>query len=288
MTTEAITQSATTIQTTGIELNALKPTELASFYEEKIGLTLLSKDDAGKIYHLGTPDGTVLISIYPATTKKTQRTTGLYHLALLLPTRGDLGGMLRHLLENQVIVEGASDHGYSEALYLPDPEGNGIEIYADKDRSEWDIKDNGLIGGIVIALDAEGVLSSQEVPFTGIPNGTTMGHIHLHVNDIESTLSFYHEVMGLGLKFIMNEAALFMATQDYHHHLGANLWNGRNIPAAQDGTQGLRNSVWSGSAEDLKAIQAKLTDIGHEFTKDGETLYFKDPAGTGIILKVIK
>lgn len=288
MTIEAITQSSTTIHTTGIQLNAIKPTELANFYEVKIGLTLINKDEIEKIYDLGTPDGTVLISIYPTTTEKTQRTTGLYHLALLLPTRGDLGGMLRHLVENKANVEGASDHGYSEALYLSDPEGNGIEIYADKDTSKWDMKENGLIGGIVEAMDAEGVLASQTAPFTGVPNGTTMGHIHLHVNDIETTLSFYHEVMGLGLKFIMNEAALFMATQNYHHHLGANLWNGRNIPAAQDGTQGLRNSIWSGSAEDLNSIQAKLTEMAYDFTKDGETLYFKDPAGTGIILTPVK
>lgn len=288
MTIEAITQSTTTIHTTGIELNAVNPSALAKFYEEKIGLTLLNQDDAEKIYTLGTPDGTELIKIFPATTPKEKRTTGLYHLALLLPTRGDLGGILRHLIENGVNVEGASDHGYSEALYLPDLEGNGIEIYADKDESQWDKKDNGLIGGIVIQMDAEGVLASQTEPFTGLPNGTTMGHIHIHVNNIETTLNFYHNVLGLGLKYIMNEAALFMSTENYHHHLGANLWNGRNIPAAEEGTQGLRNSIWSGTAKDLETIEAKLTEEDYDFTKKGDTLYFKDPAGTGIILKPVK
>lgn len=286
MTVEAITQSSTSIVTSGIELNAINPTALAKFYEEKIGLTLLSSEEEAKIYHLGTPDGNVLISIFPATTKKVGRLTGLYHLALLLPSRGDLGAMLRHLIEDQVGLEGASNHGYSEALYLSDPEGNGIEIYADKDKSQWDFHENGLIGGIVEAMDAEGVLASQTAPFNGVPNGTIMGHIHLHVGNIEETLGFYHEVLGLGLKFIMNQQALFMATQDYHHHLGANLWNGRNIPAAAEGTQGLRNSIWSGSSEDLKAIEAKLVENDYEFTKEGDSLHFLDPAGTGVIITV--
>lgn len=288
MTIEAITQSSTTIYTSGIELNAINPEKLAAFYEEKIGLTLINKDVASKIYQLGTPDGTVLITLYPTDVEKTERTTGLYHLALLLPTRADLGAMLRHMVENQIGLEGASDHGYSEALYLSDPEGNGIEIYADKDESVWDKHDNGLIGGVVIAMDAEGVLASQTAPFNGVPNGTTMGHIHIHVSDIENALSFYHEVLGLGLKFIMNEQALFMATRGYHHHLGANVWNGRNIPAASEGTQGLRNSIWTASAQDFSAIETKLTNINHPFTKEGESLYFKDPSGTGIILTVEK
>lgn len=288
MTIEAITQSTTDIYTTGIELNSVNPANLAAYYETKIGLTLINKDEASKTYQLGTPDGIVLITIYPTDQEKTQRTAGLYHLALLLPTRADLGAMLRHMVEGQIGLEGASDHGYSEALYLTDPEGNGIEIYADKAESEWDKHDNGLIGGIVIAMDAESVLAAQTAPFNGVPNGTTMGHIHIHVGDIDKALSFYHEIMGLGLKFIMNEQALFMATRGYHHHLGANLWNGRNIPAPQDGTQGLRNSIWTASSADFATIETKLTESNYAFTKEGESLYFKDPAGTGIILTVEK
>lgn len=286
MTVEAITQSSTKIYTSAIELNAMDPKGLADFYEKQIGLTLLKADEDQKQFELGTADGQVLITIFPATSAKANRTTGLYHLALLLPSRADLGAIFRHLIENQVGLEGASNHGYSEALYLSDPEGNGIEIYADKDESQWDKHDNGLIGGIVEPMDAEGVLASQTAPFNGVPNGTIMGHIHIHVANIEETLEFYHEVLGLGLKFIMNQQALFMATEDYHHHLGANLWNGRNIPASQEGSQGLRNSVWSGSAEDVQAIEAKLKARDYAYTKDGDALRFIDPAGTGIILTV--
>ncbi|XJS10771.1 VOC family protein [Aerococcaceae bacterium WGS1372] len=286
MTVEAITQSSTTIYTSGIELNALNPKALAEFYQHKIGLSLLHTDAEQNIYQLGTAEGVLLITIYPTEIAKVNRTTGLYHLALLLPSRSDLGGMLRHLIENQVALEGASDHGYSEALYLSDPEGNGIEIYADKDSSVWDKYDNGLTGGIVEPMDAEGVLASQKRPFKGIPKGTTMGHIHIHVGNIGETLEFYHEVLGLGLKFIMNEQALFMATQDYHHHLGANLWNGRNIPAAQVGTQGLRNSIWSGTKKDVQAVEDKLKAKNYTYSKEDGTLHFTDSAGTGVILTV--
>lgn len=286
MTIEPITQSTTTIHTQAIELNALNPKVLADFYIEKIGLSLLKSQSDQDIYQLGTGQGHHLITIYPTDLAKEARTTGLYHLALLLPSRGDLGAILRHLIEEQVPLEGASDHGYSEALYLSDPEGNGIEIYADKDESVWDKHDNGLIGGIVEPMDVEGVLASQTKPFNGIADGTIMGHIHLHVSNIEETLEFYKQVLGLGLKFIMNEQALFMASQDYHHHLGANLWNGRNIPQAASGSQGLRHSIWAGSLADIQAVEEKLKSRDYAYTKEDNSLYFNDPAGTGIILTV--
>lgn len=286
MTIESITQSTTTIHTQAIELNALQPKSLGDFYVKQIGLSLLQANTDQDIYQLGTSQGQHLITIYPTDIAKEAATTGLYHLALLLPSRSDLGAILRHFIEKQVPLEGASDHGYSEALYLSDPEGNGIEIYADKDESVWDKHDNGLIGGIVEPMDVEGVLASQTEPFKGIADGTIMGHIHLHVANVEETLEFYHQVLGLGLKFIMNEQALFMATQDYHHHLGANLWNGRNIPQAAAGSQGLRNSIWAGSLADIQAVEAKLKARNYAYTKEGNSLYFNDPAGTGIILTV--
>lgn len=282
MTINPLTQASTTIHTIGIELNAIRPKELAGFYQTAIGLSLLNADEANGEYHLGTPDGSHLMTIYQADSEKEQKTTGLYHLALLLPSRADLGEILRHLVTKKVPLDGASDHGYSEALYLNDPEGNGIEIYADKVEEDWMKEDDGMITGIVEAMDVEGVAGEAQKEFEHIPNGTIMGHIHLHVDDLEKTLNFYHNVLGLGLKSIMRRSAIFMASKDYHHHLGANLWQGVNIPAAQDGTQGLRTSLWAGSADDLAHVENKLTELGHDYAKEGDTLRFKDAAGTNV------
>lgn len=277
-----MSQSKTTIKTKAVALNAKSPKELAHFYEKSIGLKLLNERD--DIFTLGTPSGEELIKIYPASAPR-ERITGLYHLALLLPSRKDLGNILKFLLTNGVEIDGASDHGYSEALYLRDPEGNGIEIYADKDPSVWDISENGEIAGIVEPMAAEEVLSlADSENYAGVPEDTVMGHIHLHVHDLKETEDFYYHVMGLGKKFMMNDQALFMASGHYHHHLGANIWQTHLLAQAANGRQGLRETVWTANDKDFEWIKKQLTEneIPHETVDD--SLVFKDPAQTQIRL----
>lgn len=280
MTINPITQSTTTIETTAVELNASNPETLAQFYIDSIGLYQLEVNSDRTYYVLGTEEGRPLVYLYQASQPRVKNTSGLYHLAFLLPQRSDLGEIIRHMGVNNVPLTGASNHGYSEALYLDDPEGNGIEIYVDKAQSEWSQHEDGQISGIVEAMDVESVIGEAKKEFAGMPNGTIMGHLHLHISDLEEGLRFYHEQLGLGLKFIMGENAMFLATQGYHHHLGANLWAGAQIPAAAEGAEGLRASIWIASQDDLNTIEDNFKQINHAYDKKGSTLIFKDPAGT--------
>lgn len=286
MTVNSLTKSTTDIKTRAVHLNAINAPALAEFYQTAIGMTLLAENDG--VYHLGTEGGRELLQIHPTDKEQAGKVTGLYHLALLLPSRADLGNILRHLLTTGVNVEGASDHGYSEALYLPDLEGNGIEIYADKDQSEWDKQTDGTINGIVEPMDADGVLASanQLDGYQGLPNETIMGHIHLHVDELESTLGFYREVMGLGIKSLYGPSALFMATGDYHHHLGANIWRGKSIPKGNPDAQGLRASIWASNQRDFDAIKNHLDEESYDYTLTDDRLTFLDPAGTRVIVEI--
>lgn len=272
-----VTQSKTNIITEKVSLFAEEPKRLSEYYRWDIGLTLLGEENG--TYLLGTHDGCVLLEIKQAKGRSRHKTTGLYHMALLLPTRKDLGNIFNHLLERQVPIEGASDHGYSEALYLSDPEGNGIEITVDKDFSEWEVEETGEIHGVVEPMDAEGVLASRDNNFEGLPNGTIMGHVHLHINDLEKSLEFYHNVLGLGLKTVMGGSALFMATGDYHHHLGMNVWKGKGIPMPDYGDAGLDTVYWLGSLEDIDFIENALKARDYEYNREGDSLAFVDPSG---------
>ena len=211
--------------------------KMTLFYQEVIGLQVLEQSAIQS--NLGV-DNTVLLELHkvqnplPVTPK-----TGLYHVAFLLPTRKDLGNALRHYLTIEAPLIGASDHGYSEALYLNDPEGNGIEVYHDKPQSEWDIRADGEIVGVTLEMDAEAVIAASDGAGEGSPAGTTVGHVHLKVADLIQTEKFYTEVLGLSLKNNFGNQAKFFATGDYHHHIGSNIWLGKNIPAMSEQDLGL-------------------------------------------------
>lgn len=272
-----ITESQTNIVTKSVQLNAQDSAQLAAYYQAAIGLKLLK--EANGTYELGTSDGTVLLEIQPTDVAANEETTGLYHFALLLPTYEDLGTILRHLIVKQVPMTGASNHGYSDAIYLSDPEGNGIEIYWDKPEAEWDIHEDGTIAGITEAMDAETALEAARTSYDTIPNGTTMGHVHLHVDELKDTQNFYTDVLGLGLKYKFGPQALFLASGNYHHHLGANVWRPGELTHPKAGTPGMDHVTWEGSQEDLDYIESKLNDENYTFEKIDGGLAFKDPAG---------
>jgi len=269
--------SHTNIVTESVTLNAHHTEQLANYYQLAIGLTVLNEENGD--YTLGTEDGHVLVEIKQTDEPVDDETTGLYHLAILVPTYEDLGTILRHLIENKIPMTGASDHGYSNALYLTDPAGNGIEIYADKPKEEWDIKDDGTIAGIVEQMDAEAAIAASRETFEGIPNGTTMGHVHLHVDDLETAEDFYRAVLGLGVKFKMGDQALFLASDVYHHHLGANTWKPGNLSKPETGEPGLAHVTWTASADDVDYMTNQLDERGHDYKKDAGQLELKDPAG---------
>ncbi|TQR17627.1 VOC family protein [Psychrobacillus soli] len=257
-----------------VELKVINLEESLNFYQEVVGFKVLEKQDNKALL---TADGkTALLSIEqrPDFEPKQQKTTGLYHFALLLPTRADLGAVLKHFIENNIRV-GAGDHLVSEALYLNDPDGNGIEIYSDRPDTEW--KWNGEhVAMDTLQIDAQSILAEgASTKWTGLPEGTAMGHIHLHVADLAAAEKFYN---ALGFEVVTPyPGALFMATGKYHHHIGMNTWAGVGAPAAAENIVGLEaftlvypsKEVLNTAIENLKTIEAPLTEENGLFiTKD--------------------
>lgn len=228
-----------------LNVNNLK--KLHHFYEDIIGLSTL-EEKSGTVT-LGIKETNLplvqLHQLHPSAPKKQQ--TGLYHLAFLLPSRVALGGILRHLIMTKSPLIGAADHGYSEAIYLEDPEGNGIEIYTDKETSHWDVRDNGDIKGISIEMDARSMLEEAPLPLAKMPAGTMMGHIHLSVSDLSANDSFYQDILGLQLTDNLGGSARFYAKDGYHHHIAANIWQGRGLAKRETDDLGIHSyeMIWT-------------------------------------------
>jgi catechol 2,3-dioxygenase len=203
------------------------------------------------------------------------RHAGLYHYALLYPTREELARAAIRLSVTQTPIEGASDHRTHEAIYLPDPDGNGIELAADRPREQWPT-DLGYAGGPA-ALDFGALLATVagEDFSPQVRPGLRMGHLHLHVGDIEQGLAFYRDVLGFEVQANLGSAA-FVSAGGYHHHLGFNVWRGRGVGAAPEHTVGLRH--WTVAVPDAEKIRARVP--GAEDFPGG--FLTRDPWGTAV------
>lgn len=203
---------------------------------------------------------------------------GLYHFALLLPDRAPLAAIARRVLDAGWPIEGASDHGVSEALYLRDPEGNGIELYRDRARDLWPVR-NGDLQMVTRALDVQGLLRESRTSAPLDPR-TRLGHIHLHTDDLRSGESFYAGALGLRVTQRGYPGALFLAAGDYHHHVGLNVWGSRRH--APEGATGLVKYAWRvppGTLEDLLAHLGSL-EIARRSVDNGVVLV--DPSGVEV------
>lgn len=208
---------------------------------------------------------------------------GLYHFAILLPDRAALGRFIAHLAE---IGEraGASDHVVSEALYLRDPDGLGIEVYADRPRSGWRA-DRGQIVMATEPLDLAGVVAeARGEPWSGMPAGTRMGHVHLHVGDIEEASRFYHEALGLDRMVWSYPGALFLAAGGYHHHLGLNTWAGPGARSAGDDDARLLEWRIALPAAQAERARASLESAGRVVASTDEGWRVSDPWGTTLLV----
>ncbi|WJV31076.1 VOC family protein [Rossellomorea sp. AcN35-11] len=257
-----------------------------SFYQEVIGFKVMKKTVNSVTL---TADGRkpLLSLVQPENvTPKQPGTTGLYHFALLPPCRSDLGRILEHLIKLNVQL-GSSDHLVSEALYLSDPDGNGIEIYRDRPSSEWTWNGD-QVEMTVDPIDAEGILAEAKGhSWDGLPPGTIMGHIHLHVSDLKSTEEFY--AMGLGFDVVsrFGDRALFISTGGYHHHIGLNTWNGVGAPAPSKNGVGLNwFSVHFPTEEKLSATITQLESMGAAIHEQNGNILTVDPSGNQIHLCV--
>ena len=207
------------------------------FYQRVLGLELLEEQD-GQVA-LGR-DGQALVRLLATSDRQSVKSVyGLYHLALLLPSRQALADILKHLSENKVPMVGGADHGYSEAIYLEDPEGNGIELYRDKPQPDWDIREDGRIIGVTEALAAQEIYElGQEVQPFSIAAGTRMGHVHLSVKNSRAASQFYQKLLGMEDKFSVPSAS-WLASGNYHHHLAVNEWGGKNLAGREKAVAGL-------------------------------------------------
>ncbi|MFE4893392.1 VOC family protein [Peribacillus butanolivorans] len=267
-----------------VSINVMHLDNAITFYRDIIGLQLLKKTDRKAVL---TADGKtpLLMLEQPADViPKEGRTTGLYHFALLLPTRADLSIFLRHLLQTEYRF-GASDHDVSEALYITDPDGNGIEVYWDRPSSDWTWS-NGEVAMGTDPLDGNSLLAESDAKWNGLPAGTLMGHIHLHVADLRKTEEFY--MLGLGFTIVNRfGGALFTSTGGYHHHIGLNTWNGVGAPAPKKNSVGLNwYSLVFADEEARNKVIEKLNKIGAEATKEDDFYVITDPSGNEIHLVI--
>jgi catechol 2,3-dioxygenase len=209
-----------------------------SFYERAIGLRPLGGEDG--VARLGADTPLVELIGDPAAPPAPRRSTGLFHLAVLVPDRAELARAVRRVVASGGRLDGASDHYVSEAVYLRDPEGNGIEIYRDLPREQWEYGPDGELRMVTEALDLAALM--RELPGDGdrgMPGGTRIGHVHLQVGDIGESEAFYGSGLGLDVTVRGYPGALFLSRDGYHHHVGVNTWAGTGLPAPPPGSRGL-------------------------------------------------
>jgi catechol 2,3-dioxygenase len=214
-------------------------------------------------------------------------TTGLFHLALLVPERRDLAAWLGHAAKTGVHMTGASDHFVSEALYLRDPDGHGIEIYADRPREAWTTLPDGSLDIGTVALDLHDLMRAADRPFEGMLDGTVMGHVHLQVAQLAEARRFYADLLGLDLMMEIPAQASFLSSGGYHHHVGMNVWAGVGAPPAPpDQARLTRAALEVDGADQLDRIETRLSEAGHEPVRDGGRLLVDDPSRNPLELRV--
>ena len=220
-----------------VALNVRDIENQTAFYHQLLGLEILNQSENQVL--LGAGGKPLVKLIQTENTSNPKQSYGLYHMALLLPSREDLANIFKHLVDLKIPLVGGADHGYSEAIYLEDLEGNGIELYRDKPVTVWDIREDGRIIGVTEELSAQDIYElGQEIEPFAIASGTRMGHVHLSVKNSREASAFYQESLGLEDKFTIPHAS-WIASGDYHHHLAVNEWGGKNLATREQRMAGL-------------------------------------------------
>ena len=256
-----------------------------AYYNDAVGLETLERGDQTATLGAGTRELLVLVEEPGA--RPAGGYTGLYHFALLVPERVDLAGWLAHAGRDRVELVGASDHFVSEALYLRDPDGHGIEIYWDRPRDVWEGQVSSRL--TTLPLDIEGLLGELSDPasesFDGLPGGTVMGHVHLKVATIPETVAFYGGVLGFALMAQLGESAAFLSAGGYHHHIGANVWESAGAAAPPPGTAALRHAtVLLPDEEERDRVLSRLEDGGKPVEESTSGPVARDPSGNALVL----
>lgn len=257
------------------------------YYERVLGLRVLARAEAVALL-AAHGDDTPLVELRErpgARPSPRGGRLGLYHFAVLLPDRASLGRFIAHLASDGVRA-GMSDHLVSEAVYLHDPDGLGIEVYADRPRDSW-LREGGQIVMATEPLDAGAVVrAAGPAEWAGMPAGTRIGHVHLQVGDLEAAARFYHEGLGLDRTVWTYPGALFLSAGGYHHHLGTNTWAQGAVPAGADEARLLEWIVLVPGADDVEDVARSLSRIGAGVTRGGGDALTVDPWGTPLRVSV--
>ncbi len=264
-----------------------------AFYLNTLGFRVVRRD-ASRAVLAPQGDNTPLVELHEhagARPAARRGQLGLYHFAILLPDRPSLGRFLRHLGEIGAHA-GSSDHLVSEALYLQDPDNLGIEVYADRPRHMWQRAGRELMMA-ADPIDAAGLIQAAgDVPWTGMPAGTTIGHVHLHVGDLAASSAFFSEALGFDRMVWRYPGALFLAAGGYHHHLGTNTWAGAEaVPSAQGDARLLEWTIELPDHASLALLEESLGRAGYAAERDasnGPELVTRDPWGTQIRVRVAR
>jgi catechol 2,3-dioxygenase len=288
--------SATTVGP--VTLTVADLTGARAFYETVIGLT--ATELPGGDVALGPAGGPALVRLHgdPAAPRRDPRAPGLFHVALLFPTRSDLAHALLRIAAGRWPLSGASDHLVSEALYLADPEGNGIELLRDRPRSAWPRDADGTLQMATLRLDLDDLLGEVTelapgdplpAPAPSAPPGTRVGHVHLQVGDVARAEDFYHGLLGFEVIVRSYPGALFVAAGGYHHHLGLNTWNSAGASPATSGARGLRRfEIAVPGGDELARIRARLQHAEvpvFPADDDHAALDLHDPFGIAVRLR---
>lgn len=271
----------------GVRLQVADLPRSIAYYDQTLGMRVLRRDGSTAI--LGAERGDrALVELHEragARPAPRRGRTGLYHFAILVPDRASLGRFVRHVGEIGARV-GSADHLVSESLYLQDPDDLGIEVYADRPRDTWRRIGRELMMA-TDPLDVPGLVrEAGDTPWTGMPEGTVIGHLHLHVGDLAAASAFYSEALGFDRMVWQYPGALFLAASGYHHHLGTNTWAGSDAkPPAADEAQLLEWSIELPDAASLDAAAQSLTRAGYAAERDGAALVTRDPWGTPLRLR---
>jgi catechol 2,3-dioxygenase len=282
-----ITKLPSDVQMGSVHLTVTNLERGIDFYLRAIGLRLIDRDDGQA--SLGTADRELLQLVEVPGAVKVPRRTGLYHFALLLPSRQALGHALQNLVATQTRITGGADHLVSEAIYLDDPDGNGIEIYRDRPRDEWKIR-SGLVEMDTLPLDFEGLLAEAggngRQAYT-LPVQTIMGHVHLHVAHLAEAVDFYRSVIGFDRMAEFGNSASFLSAGGYHHHLGLNTWAGVGVPPSPAGSVGLRYfEIWLPDSESLDSLKKRLQASQTPYENSGERVAVRDPSQNQLFLLI--
>lgn len=251
-----------------------------AFYRDLLGFNV-TQDDGSRIALAPADDNPILyLDVRPDAIPKPPRSIGLYHVAILMPDRAWLGAVLQRLIAAAYRLQGASDHGVSEALYLADPDGNGLEIYRDRPRDQWNFV-GADVAMVTEPMDVEGVLRDAYDTFDAMPAETIIGHVHLHVSDLQDAERFYCDALGFDVTQRSYPGALFISAGGYHHHIGLNTWAGKMKPPENAvGLARMTIRIPGG----LDGVIDSLSASGVPVERDGDAAFVRDMDGNQLQL----